>query len=429
MEELDNDLKIKYSENDYAIKIDSFQDINSNTSENNRLKKKTISKSINYLSNKKIIYQDNDNISRNHSFHINVNNNLPINNQDDLSSSHNNSISKSLQNNSNSNSSENNSDRNSLQNNSDKNSSSNKSDSNFLQNNNDRNHSQSNSGSNKFPKRVRLPILESLNNMLNYRRIKEEKKEMNKECLICYEELTKEELENNFVECFHGFCDDCYYNYLKVKINNNEVEKIKCPNKNCNHIIYNNFIEKKLINDIPLLEKYKKLLKRKQLMLNPNIQMCPYPDCESYAEKEINKYVCCKNGHKFCFNCLKDWHKNEKCEIENDKSFEKWRDSYKVKRCPKCKFFIEKTEGCNHMTCFNCKYEWCWLCLQEYKPNHYDFVGKCSGLQNVKCECFSNRFCIFLYQLSIFLLKNIGFAILASFLIILIVYHEINYNY
>ena len=53
MEELDNDLKIKHSENDYAIKIDSFQDINSNTSENNRLKKKTINKSINYLSNKK----------------------------------------------------------------------------------------------------------------------------------------------------------------------------------------------------------------------------------------------------------------------------------------------------------------------------------------------------------------------------------------
>ena len=78
-------------------------------------------------------------------------------------------------------------------------------------------------------------------------------------CLICSEQLTKEELLNNILECFHFFCDDCYYEYIKEKINNNQIERIRCPSKDCEIMLYNNFIERKLIRDIPLLDKYKKL--------------------------------------------------------------------------------------------------------------------------------------------------------------------------
>ena len=160
---------------------------------------------------------------------------------------------------------------------------------------------------------IHLPVFNQKNNIHNSF---EDNKKLNENCLICEEKLTNEELNNNFIECFHGFCDDCYYNYFKEKINNNQIEKIKCPQINCNNIIYDNFIESKLINDLTLLNKYKKLKERKQLMLNPNIQLCPFPDCQSYAEKIDNNYVCCiENGHKFCFNCLKDWHGVKECNI------------------------------------------------------------------------------------------------------------------
>ncbi|MFM7853917.1 MAG: hypothetical protein ACKO96_18840 [Flammeovirgaceae bacterium] len=30
--------------------------------------------------------------------------------------------------------------------------------------------------------------------------------------------------------------------------------------------------------------------------------------------------------------------------------------------CPMCSVKISRTEGCNHMTCAFCKFEWCWVC-------------------------------------------------------------------
>ena len=263
------------------------------------------------------------------------------------------------------------------------------------------------------------------NSFNNSKEISEEKAQMNENCLICEEKLTEEELNNNFIECFHGFCDDCLFNYFKEKINNNNVKKIKCPEKSCDHFLCTEFIENKLINDIALLEKYKKLFRRKQLAASPNIQLCPYPDCESYAEKGENKFVICKeNNHKFCFNCLRDWHENKNCEMELNKSFEKWKDPYKVKRCPKCKYFIEKIEGCNHITCSNCKYQWCWLCQQEYRKGHYDFKGNCFALQFSKLSCFSNKVCIIIYQILIVIAKIIGFSIAGPTVLFIFIYDK-----
>ena len=51
-----------------------------------------------------------------------------------------------------------------------------------------------------------------------------------------------------------------------------------------------------------------------------------------------------------------------------------------LKQCPRCKIYTEKNEGCNHMTCTNCKFQWCWLCEGKYEYGHYS-QGKCRGLQ------------------------------------------------
>ena len=237
---------------------------------------------------------------------------------------------------------------------------------------------------------------------------------LNYYCLVCENKLTIEELKNNNLDCPHRCCDSCYYEHLKEKINTNNIDQIKCLKVGCDVILFDDFIQKHLINDIPLLEKYLKFKKRNQLMLDPNIQLCPHPNCESYAKTndKNNYYVTCLEGHKFCFKCLKNWHGKEKCKIDRDSKFEKWKNSKNVKKCPRCKYFIEKNEGCNHMTCINCKFEWCWLCLKESLPGHYDEGGNCQGLQFTKCQCFSSRFCVLLYHFILNLLGILKFIFL-----------------
>ena len=248
---------------------------------------------------------------------------------------------------------------------------------------------------------------------------------INERCLICEGELTKNEINNNYLECHHAICSDCYYMYLKEQINNNNVINIKCPKEDCDKILYNNFIEKILINHTSLFNKYKKFVLRRQLILNPDIQLCPFPDCESYAKKGKNKYVTCiQNNHKFCFKCLKDWHGKKECTDIYDKNFEIWKNPLKVKNCPKCKYFIEKNSGCNHITCFNCKYQFCWLCLKEYTDDHYQ-IGTCSGLQFSKFVCLSNKFFLYLRRITLVIIKSLAFIFFFPFLICFIIYAKI----
>lgn len=36
-----------------------------------------------------------------------------------------------------------------------------------------------------------------------------------------------------------------------------------------------------------------------------------------------------------------------------------------IKRCPKCRVYIERDEGCAQMMCKNCKHAFCWYCLES----------------------------------------------------------------
>ena len=95
------------------------------------------------------------------------------------------------------------------------------------------------------------------------------------------------------------------------------------------------------------------------------------------------------NGHQFC-SCGRPIHENE-C-YHDEKEFKDLIETEKIKNCPKCGFLIKKMRGCNHMTCGNpiCKYEFCWLCMNEAVPGHYEF-GPCAGRQFFDPDSFSYR--------------------------------------
>ena len=55
----------------------------------------------------------------------------------------------------------------------------------------------------------------------------------------------------------------------------------------------------------------------------------------------------------------------------------------KIKTCPSCYNIIEKIDGCNHMKCVYCHYEFCWLCMGKYTYYHYYVfnVKGCPGMR------------------------------------------------
>lgn len=140
---------------------------------------------------------------------------------------------------------------------------------------------------------------------------------------------------------------------------------------------------------------------------NPAIKWCPTAGCERavrLTKQGSNPSgsdtlsfpllrapaVDCGKGHLFCWECLGEAH--EPCDCQTWKNWlqkitemkpeelvgvsEAYEDAANClwlltnsKPCANCKSPIQKNEGCNHMQCAKCKYDFCWICLEEWKKH------------------------------------------------------------
>ena len=227
---------------------------------------------------------------------------------------------------------------------------------------------------------------------------KEEKEEeINQdECPICMDSFENPiEIEN----CKHKFCSDCFNSYLDNLISTNQIDTIPCPRNKCsNNNISEEFFSQYLSEEQYF--KYRQFKSKNEIARDSKKIFCPI--CDSYAQLNNQsaipdpnspnyvKYTLkCQNSHEFC-SCGRPLHEGD-C-FQDEQEFKELIISEKIKKCPKCGFLIKKNYGCNHMTCGNpiCKYEFCWLCMNEAVPNHYDF-GPCAGKQFFDPESFENR--------------------------------------
>ena len=236
-------------------------------------------------------------------------------------------------------------------------------------------------------------INEDINNNINNNLIPQKKTEHSlvdsfsikrENCAICSELFSPQE-ENTLKKCGHSFCNNCWYNFLSIKIKENKLTSIKCLDYECQEKLSDEFIINLVKSNKEIIEKYKKYKFELDIINNPNKKFCPYPNCDSYAEllNIKNKNVRCLNNHKFCFLCLEKPHEGKPCKDKIDKSMENFAKNHFIKKCPHCGIITEKIEGCNHITCSKCSFQWCWLCNQKYDPEHFR-EGKCKGLQYFK---------------------------------------------
>ena len=98
---------------------------------------------------------------------------------------------------------------------------------------------------------------------------------------------------------------------------------------------------------------------------------CPTADCNyAFAYDPNVKHFSCPNCKKeYCLDCKSLFHKELSCEefkITNDPSKAdevalNFLKTQKARQCPKCKMWVMKTQGCDHMKC-RCGYHFCYCC-------------------------------------------------------------------
>jgi len=202
-------------------------------------------------------------------------------------------------------------------------------------------------------------------------------------CSICGDdELTP--LTSSCLSCNHTFCNDCWVSYLSTKVSEGEPQ-IHCPHLKCNIHVDDVFIKKLVPSAV--YEKFLQFVTKNFVQDNDKVRWCPTPGCNNAISLDQTSSVSdssiveCACGFKFCFKCHREAHAPASCDqmkqweqkCQDDSETFNWK-TVNCRECPKCTVAVEKNGGCNHMTCRQCKYEWCWVCMRSWK-GHNDFYS------------------------------------------------------
>lgn len=88
---------------------------------------------------------------------------------------------------------------------------------------------------------------------------------------------------------------------------------------------------------------------------NPEFLECSNSDCSYWylhtGGRDTPIMECPACGARTCFNHRMPWHENQSCAMYDRPQ----DDKILVQRCPTCEIPIEKSGGCNHMSCSSTK--------------------------------------------------------------------------
>lgn len=189
------------------------------------------------------------------------------------------------------------------------------------------------------------------------------------ECAICLQEQAID-FRHSLDVCRHTFCRDCMQHYFEEAISTKSLP-IKCPMPDCRKEV--TVADLEFILSPEMVKKYDDFSLHYELERNPDVySCCPTPNCGYFFTFETGdaEFHCPKCNKHYCLRCKCDWHDKITCEKyqewakENGKAddlFEQFVQGQKLKRCPRCNSWVEKTSGCPHMTC-RCGHKWCFSC-------------------------------------------------------------------
>jgi hypothetical protein len=175
--------------------------------------------------------------------------------------------------------------------------------------------------------------------------------------------------------CEHRICKACAHQTIAHKIAHPE-ELMVCPATGCNKPIVYETLSDLGIKPYTIL-KLRVKHKERELTEDPDFHHCQQPDCIggnfttfTYDKEKRAHFKCRLCGVTQCKRCGQHHPKVDCQDIrlkQNEQFIKRQIDKKTIKKCPKCDVNIEKNDGCDHMTCNKCKYEFCWSTLKKYQ--------------------------------------------------------------
>ncbi|MDP2439810.1 MAG: IBR domain-containing protein [archaeon] len=176
-------------------------------------------------------------------------------------------------------------------------------------------------------------------------------------CPICYLELSASELIPLSGCGRHFYCAECLGGHLTALINDAKVSNILCPAPMCLAAC-----TEPDVRSLVAPEVYDRYLQF--LLLDMLNQMDPVwcPNChgpilpsEGTCPAPSSLIICPSCQEYICSTCKQPYHPDTTCTGEQviDPAVKNWlvQQGTACKECPNCFFLVQKTSGCNHMSC------------------------------------------------------------------------------
>ena len=191
------------------------------------------------------------------------------------------------------------------------------------------------------------------------------------DCQICMEQIAASEI-NPLDHCGHMFHSSCISRYFELRINESQFPII-CPLDDCKLEVSMLDLKERLSPE--LIAKFEDftfnlyVASHKAALIS-----CPSPNCKYvFLFNQETSFRCPICEVNYCLRCMTEFHNGMTCEEFRktkdvgalDAMFQALVNGQHFKQCPQCKFWVEKTMGCDHMRC-RCGGEFCYKCGGPY---------------------------------------------------------------
>ena len=211
-------------------------------------------------------------------------------------------------------------------------------------------------------------------------------------CIVCYETIDTAEFlrgpENLRGCCRKLVCQNCLKSILLTRLNDGLID-FPCPNPECSAPIPKHEVLHHLTGEER--ERFERL--KVNAEADGKRKTCPHcchitehqipPRVRKLREEDI-KIQCTNCNIEWCFKCQAPWHQGMTCKafMKGNQQFQEWtkRRPHGIpncQKCPTCRVFIQRSSGCDHMTCNRCETHFCYKCGCRFIDlpligDHYD---------------------------------------------------------